>query len=84
VVASNVGSIRCVVDDKQNGLLSTPYDATSFAANILQLADNATLRNELGNNGYQKMLANYTWDVITEKYRNTYLQAIQKFKSKAA
>ena len=84
VVASNVGSVRCVIDDKQNGLLSIPFNAANFAANILQLANDAALRNELGNNGYAKMLTNYTWDVITEKYRNTYLQAIQKFKSKAA
>ncbi|MBS1627064.1 MAG: glycosyltransferase family 4 protein [Bacteroidetes bacterium] len=84
VVASNVGSIRCVVDDEQNGLLSIPFNTKSFAENILLLANNTQLRNTLGNNGYNKMLANYTWDVITEKYRNTYLQAIKKFKSKVA
>ncbi|MBS1639270.1 MAG: glycosyltransferase family 4 protein [Bacteroidetes bacterium] len=84
VVASNVGSIRCVVDDEQNGLLSIPFNAKNFAENILLLANNNQLRNKLGSNGYEKMLANYTWNVITEKYRNTYLQAIKKFKSKVA
>lgn len=80
VIGANVGSVNCVIDDEQNGLLFQPFNTDSLAIKMNGLLINQQKRIDLGNNGFDKIQQQYTWDVITEKYRNTYLQAIENSK----
>ncbi len=80
VIAANIGAIRSLVSDDVDGLLVAPKDVNMLRQAIVKLANDSELRERLGNNGYEKMIANYTWDVVTAKYRNVYIKAIEKFK----
>jgi glycosyltransferase involved in cell wall biosynthesis len=80
VIGANVGAISCVIDDKKNGLLFTPHNISSLTQQMNLLATNKNLRKEMGEAGFVKMQQQYTWSVITAKYRNVYSQAIENFK----
>jgi hypothetical protein len=47
---------------------------------IVSLCNNATLRQTMGVNGFNKVMKNYTWEVTTKKFREVYLMAIDKHK----
>ena len=79
VIAVNIGAIRSLISDNDDGLLVEANDVNAFANAITTLTNDANMRQKLGAKGYQKMMANYTWDVVTEKYRHIYMKAIKKF-----
>jgi len=79
VIGTRIGAIKCVVSDKEDALLVNVNDAASMSAAILQLAGDKLLRMQMGEKGYHKVKHQYTWDVVTEKYRNVYIKAQQKF-----
>ncbi len=79
VVAVNIGAIASLISDKEDGLLVDANNVEAFSQAIIKLSDDKLLGQKLGKNGYQKMIANYTWDVVTEKYRHTYMKAIKRF-----
>lgn len=79
VIGTNIGAIRCIVDHEKNGLLVKPLSVNEMSNAIVRLSADKGLRERLGLNGYQKLIQNYTWDIVTKKYRDTYLKAIEKF-----
>lgn len=78
VIGMRIGAIQSVVSEGEDGLLVQPGDTADLAKKILQLVNNSHMREKLGSNGYKKTMENYTWDVITEKYRAICQQAIQQ------
>jgi glycosyltransferase involved in cell wall biosynthesis len=60
VVAFNIGGISEWLVDGENGYCIPPFDLTEMALKIEKLRDDADLRNEMGNTGYN-------W---VEKYTN--------------
>lgn len=81
VIGMGIGAISSVVTNGVDGLLATPGDAGSLAEKIVTLAANNNLRSQMGEAGYHKTAANYTWQVVTAKYREVYQQAIKQFSS---
>jgi glycosyltransferase involved in cell wall biosynthesis len=81
VIGTAIGAIKSVIADNVDGLLMQPHSVESLTEKILILASNKDLRDQLGNNGYNKTILNYSWDSVTKKYRDTYLLAIEKFNS---
>lgn len=79
VIGTDIGAVASVVSDGVDGLLMKPFDEFDLSEKILKLADNPSMRNNFGANGFYKTKTNYTWDIITKKYRDTYLLAINKF-----
>ncbi len=82
VIGTNIGAIKSVIDEGKNGLLMQPENANDLADKIVLLANNKELRIAMGLDGYNKTCNNFTWEIVTEKMRNTYIQAIQKFNTK--
>lgn len=80
VIGAAIGAVKSVIDDGVDGFLMDPFNEDSLCSKILVLASNKDLRTTLGNNGYIKTLSNYTWDIVTKKYRDIYVMAIEKFK----
>jgi len=78
VIATNVGSIPEVLDDGINGILLPPRDSNALATAIITLLNNAQLRNEMGENGYNKMKTVYNWDAIAQKTLDGYSTLIKK------
>lgn len=82
VIGTAIGAIKSVVSHEVDGLLMKPFDVNSLSENILTLSNNEELRLIYGNNGFIKTQKNYTWEIVTKKYRDTYVLAIEKFKIK--
>jgi glycosyltransferase involved in cell wall biosynthesis len=78
VIGAREGAVPSVIDDGYDGLLFDYPDPDSLAKVVLDLLANPSLRSQFGQAGREKTLANYTWDVVTERLRNVYTQAIAR------
>ena len=81
VIGTSIGAVKCVVNDGIDGLLAIPGNVKDLAEKILQLSSDKQLQQNFGINGFNKTKELYTWEVITKKYRDTYIKAIEKFKA---
>jgi glycosyltransferase involved in cell wall biosynthesis len=62
VVSSADGGVLENVHDGENGFLCVPGNAESFAARILELVEQPTLRHSLSHNA-RKWAEQRTWDI---------------------
>jgi glycosyltransferase involved in cell wall biosynthesis len=76
VVASRIGSTRCVVEDGVDGILIDPHDPGEIASAILRLLGNPQLGRRMGRAGYEKTRSKFTWDTVTDRLERTYLNLI--------
>ncbi len=67
IVASNLGQIGQVLKDNQNAILVAPGDVTGLVEGILRLAEDEGLRERLGKNAREDVIANYTWKNNVER-----------------
>lgn len=75
VIGTSIGAIRNVIADGEDGLLINVNDERSLANQLLKLVSNKALRELMGENGYEKVKQNYTWDIIVARLRKCYLNA---------
>jgi len=62
VIGSNVGGIPYVIDNEQNGLLVPPKDPQALADAIIKILTNPQLAKKMGEEGYEKVMKNFTWE----------------------
>lgn len=72
VIASRIGQIDEVIRHRGNGYLVKPGDLQELAQGILELADNAELREQIGKNARKTVEENYTWIKNAQAIRNIY------------
>lgn len=72
VIASKVGGIPEVVEDKKTGLLVPPDNPAKLAEVILFLAHNASLREELGKNGRESTQTKFLAQKVLSKHIKIY------------
>jgi glycogen(starch) synthase len=72
VIAAEAGGIPGVVDNGKNGILVPFGDIPSLANAIQLLIEDRELNSILGENGRQKLLANFTWEAVTDKVISAY------------
>ena len=60
-VASNIGQIRELLQENETGLLVPPGDADALAAALRRVADDAKLRERLGQAGFEEAKARHAW-----------------------
>ena len=60
VIASNLGSLKEMVDDNNTGLLFNPKDANDLQKKVSFLFNNPEINIKYGNNGYNKLLLEYS------------------------
>ncbi|WP_420645711.1 glycosyltransferase family 4 protein [Candidatus Leptofilum sp.] len=75
VIGADITAVRNVIRDGVDGLLAEPDSAASVQEHLATLIKNPALRQEMGQNGRNKVLANYTIhqmaDRLEEAYRKT-------------
>jgi glycosyltransferase involved in cell wall biosynthesis len=76
VLATRVGGIPEVVSDGRTGLLVAPDDPTALAREMLRLARDAALRDELGAAGRRAAVA-WSWERAASAYLATYADALR-------
>jgi glycosyltransferase involved in cell wall biosynthesis len=72
VVATRVGGVPEVVEDGRTGLLAPSGDDTALAAAVLQLAEDAMRRRQMGLAGRQRAHALFSEERMHEQYRQLY------------
>lgn len=66
IIASNIGSIPYIINDRKDGYLIKPNSPKELAEGIRNLVKNNKLCNRLIKNGWRKV-KNFTWDKQTSK-----------------
>jgi glycosyltransferase involved in cell wall biosynthesis len=67
LITSNIGQMKEIIQDAQNGLLFKSGDSTDLAAKIKLLAENPSLRTSLAANARKEALAKHSWDNNVER-----------------
>lgn len=75
VIATNVGGVSDLIQDKINGLLIPPNDHITLSNSIVELLKNDRMRNELGQMG-KKISKNYSWKEIARQTEKLYRESI--------
>lgn len=78
VIGSRVGAVAAVVDEGKDGLLVTHRDLPELVQAIQTLLENPDLRRKMGAYGYQKVRKYYTWDIVTDKFRQVYMTVLNR------
>lgn len=68
VIVSAVGGLRAIFEDGKEGFIVEPGDPEVLARSIERLLKDPALRQEMGKKGREKVLKDYDWDVVYEKY----------------
>jgi len=76
VIAAAVGGVPEVIDDGTNGILVQPKDAAGLRVALDRLVHDPHLRREMGVASRERVLANFTWRGVTERYLATYADVL--------
>jgi glycosyltransferase involved in cell wall biosynthesis len=82
VIGARIGAIPAVIDEGIDGLLTEYLNPESMAYAILQLLEHPRQRERMGQQGHQKVLNRYTWDIVTKRLRQVYQYVISKRQSR--
>ncbi len=77
VIVTNVGSIPEVVDEGITGYVVPPKDPKALADAIIKILSNDHLRTQMGENAYNKMRNELSWDSIAQKTQKIYEEALE-------
>jgi glycosyltransferase involved in cell wall biosynthesis len=75
-VASRVGGVASIVDDKTTGLLVEPGDAAALAAAIVRLHGDPDLRARLVKNAFVHVKEKYPWGKIAREFETVYRRVL--------
>ena len=72
VIATNVGGIPEIIENKKTGILIPPENPNQMIEEINNLLKNPPLIDELTENAFNFINENFTWDVLIDKYIQLY------------
>ncbi|MFX0170011.1 MAG: glycosyltransferase [Candidatus Hodarchaeota archaeon] len=78
VVATQVGGIPYVVNDRETGLLVPPFDPIPLAQAIISLLQNPLYRHQLGLAGRERVRKHFTREPITKKLEALYYALLSR------
>ncbi len=79
VIGTRMGATESLLDHGIDSLLFKGNDVDDLCEQLEVLIGDKPLRNMMGEKGYQKVLAKFTWPTIVAAYRNAYLLGIENF-----
>jgi len=68
LIASHHGGLKEIIDEGETGLLFEPGNSNDLYEKLALLIKDANLRKILGKKGREKVIENYDWDIIYNKY----------------
>jgi glycosyltransferase involved in cell wall biosynthesis len=83
VIGCSIGSTACVIQDGLDGLLVNPGDAEDLAKAIRALLSDPDRRTRMGERGFAKTLANFTWTKVADQFERFCLDLIADRSSKS-
>ncbi len=76
VIGANIGATPEIIKDNQDGLLVEFNNPIDIAKKVIKLLRNKRLRKKLGNHGRNRVIHNYTWDIVAKKTHELYNEII--------
>ena len=73
---SDIGPTRDVIHDGVDGVLVKPNDPTALAENIIALLSDPLRREQMGQSGRNKTLAQFTWGRIIDTMEQVYREVV--------
>lgn len=77
VITTDTYGVRDSIIDKETGLRCKTYDTTSLQNCMMQLYENESERNRLGQNGIRYVKDNYTTEMICGEWLKYYLKIVK-------
>jgi len=77
VIGARIGSTQCVIDEGIDGLLADPNDPEDIGRAVIELLADKKKRERMGESGYAKTIAHFTWDKVTDRIEKLYLELCQ-------
>ena len=77
VVATDVGSVREVVDDGNTGLVVPPLNPAAFANAVLRILDDSSTTQEFGARGREQALVRFSADECARVHLETYVYVLR-------
>ena len=78
VVTSNLDALKEIVTDNETGLLFQAGNLSSLVETIKRLVTDEELISSLGNNAYDWIIHNRTWELVVKNYAVAYQIAVEK------
>ncbi len=78
VVTSNLDALQEIVTDSETGLLFQAGNLSSLVETIKRLVTDEKLISSLGNNAYDWIIRNRTWELVVKNYAVSYQIAVEK------
>lgn len=78
IVATRVGGMKYIVDDKKTGFLVDRFDVDQISTAIEKIYLDPDLSKKFGKCGYEKVLLEYSEEVYTKKVKNLYLELFRQ------
>ncbi len=78
VLGSHIGGVTDLVEDKKTGFLFTPESSSDLADNIVSLLHDAELCEKTGQQARKNVLDNYSFETISARYMDVYLELATK------
>jgi len=80
VVATKVGGVVDIIEDKKTGLLVPPADPESMAEAVIQIFKDAGLSRDLAQSAYAKVKEKYNAEMMVKNTLEVYQDALSNFK----
>ena len=77
VIAADAGGPTEIIDSGVDGILVPPGDVGKMSAAILELADDPSKRQRIGENGYRKAKARFTIESMASRIEKLYVDLVQ-------
>lgn len=78
VVATKVGGMKDIVNNNETGFLVEPFQIMEIAEKLDYLYQHPDQRVQMGKNGYEKAVNNYTEEVYVKNIENLYLKILRE------
>ena len=69
IVTTDAGGITDIIENYKTGIIVQQKNYEQLSEKIVELIENNNLRNQLTQNAYEKIINNFTWEKIGEKFK---------------
>ncbi|MFZ2198491.1 MAG: glycosyltransferase family 4 protein [Thermodesulfovibrionales bacterium] len=79
IIATDVGGVREIVEDKVTGILVPPADPGALAGAISHLLREKDMASDMGRSGRERVEQCFTVGLMLQRYERLYLDLLQKY-----
>ena len=76
VVASNIGGLRDVVQDGEDGFLVPPGDKEELVKRLEYFLSDLEVATQMGEKGAKRVVREMSWEAIGARYRKIYMDVL--------